>query len=67
MSLIENKDPSLKQPKKQENDPDTITDEEFEKQQKKERTIIELVVDAIVTFFSFSLVNPKISISTEIC
>ena len=53
MSLIENKDPSLKQPKKQENAPDTITDEEFEKQQKKERTIIELVVDAIVTFFQF--------------
>ena len=27
MSLIENKDPSLKQPKKQENAPDTITDD----------------------------------------
>lgn len=51
MSFTENEDPSLKKPEQQEQDPDTISDEEFEKQQKKDKTIIEVVVNAVTTFF----------------
>ena len=51
MSFTENEDPSQNKTEQQKQDPDTISDEEFEKQQKKERNIIEVVVNAIVTFF----------------
>ena len=42
---------NLREPEKQEHDPGTISDEEFEKQQKKENAIIELILDGILTFF----------------
>ena len=51
MSQSEKEKKNMEEKDQKKLDPETITDEEFEKKQKKENEIIKTALDGILTFF----------------
>jgi len=51
MSQIEKNAPNPEEQEQKGHEPEPVIDEEFEKKQKRENSIIETVLDGIFTFF----------------
>ena len=51
MSQFEKEDSKSAEPEYKEQDPEPVSDEEFEKKQKKDNAIIKTVIDGVLTFF----------------